>query len=336
MNKRKNSKPVLKRITGSKEATLIAVLVVIIIVFYAINKNYLSISNIRGIFNAAFVMGILAVGAACLLISGKIDLSAGNTGMLAGILVAILLRTGMHWVPAVLIVLAFGGITGLINAFFINGMGFAPFISTLAVSSVYGGIALVITNSANIPINQDHPAFLALGSANLWIFPVPFIVMCALLLIYGIIYSSTGFGRRVYMTGGNANAARLAGINHKKITTILYVNNGVIASLAGILLSSLMKMGSPLGVTGSDLDGIAAAILGGVAFTGGTGNMFGVFIGILLITAFQNGLVVAGLHSYFQIVAKGLLLIAALVLDYYRESSRLKALKAARQSDMAK
>ena len=321
-----------RRISGLKEWPLILILAVVVFVFWLINKHYLSVGNIRGIFVSAFVMGILAVGAACLLMSGKIDLSAGNTGMLAGVLIAILLKSGVHWIPALLITLAFGAVTGLINAFFINGMNFAPFISTLAVSSIYSGVALVVTNSANIPIAaKENPFFISLGSSNIWIFPVPFFILGVLLVVYGVVLSATGFGRRVYMTGGNPNAARLAGINTKKITTILYVNNGAIASLAGILFAALMKMGSPLNVTGSDLDGIAAALLGGVAFTGGKGNMFGVFIGILLITSFQNGLRVAGLGSYYEVVAKGLLLIAALILDYFRENIVIKSLKTGEQ-----
>ena len=321
-------RPVLKKVANIKELTLILVLAVVVFVFWILNHNYLSSGNIRAIFNSAFVMGILAVGAACLLIGGKIDLSAGNTGMLAGVLAAILMKSGMNWVPAVLITLGFGAVTGVINAFFVNFMMFAPFISTLAVSAIYGGIALVATNSANISINkQANATFLALGSKNVWIFPIPFFILIVLLIIYGLILSSSGFGRRVYMTGGNANAARLAGINPKKITSILYINNGVISCIAGMLLAALMNMGSPLSVTGSDLDGITAAILGGVAFTGGKGNMFGVFIGIILITSFQNGLVVAGLDAYYRVIAKGLLLIAALILDYFRENARLKSVK---------
>lgn len=328
MEKKGKAGTILRAVGNIKELTLIIVLVVVVIIFWMINPNYLSSGNIRAIFNSAFVMGILAVGAACLLIGGKIDLSAGNTGMLAGVLIAILLKTGMNWIPALIITLVFGAVTGLINAFFINGLAFAPFISTLAVSAVYGGIALVLTNSANISINkQANSTFLALGSSNIWIFPVPFFILIVLLAIYGFVLSSSGFGRRVYMTGGNANAARLAGINPKKITTILYINGGVISCIAGVLLAALMNMGSPLSVTGSDLDGITAAILGGVAFTGGKGNMFGVFIGIILITSFQNGLVVAGLDAYYRVVAKGLLLIAALILDYYRENARLRSLK---------
>jgi ribose transport system permease protein len=332
MNKNEKARQIIKNLINVKEFTLIIVLAIFLYLFWAINHNYLSLGNVRAIFNSAFVMGTLAIGLSCLLISGKIDLSAGNTGMMAGIIIAILLRAEIPWIPALIITLVFGAVTGLINSFLINRMRFAPFISTLAVSTIFAGLSLVITNGANIPVNNK--SFLALGSTNLWIFPLPFLIMFVLLIIYGVMLSATGFGRRIYMTGGNANAARLAGINPKKIITILFINNGVIACLAGSILASRMAMGSPSGVTGSDLDGITAAILGGVAFTGGAGNMVGIFFGILLITSFQNGLVVANLESYYQVVAKGILLIAALILDYYREKARLKSQNASQPSEI--
>jgi ribose transport system permease protein len=319
-----------KRIIHAKELTLILVLIVVLLIFYTINNNYLSLGNVRNIFNSAFLMGFLALGASCLLIGGKIDLSAGNTGMMAGVIIAMLLAARLHWIPALLLTLVFGAVTGLINSFFINVLKFAPFISTLAISSVYAGLGLVLTGAWNIAISRTHhSSFLALGSINLGIFPLPFFILIVLMVIYGIILKYTVFGRRVYMIGGNASAARLAGINPVKITTILYINNGMIASLAGALFAARMHMGSPMAVTGADLDGITAAILGGVAFTGGRGTMLGVFVGLLLLTSFQNGLVVAGLDPYVQVVARGLLLIAALILDHYRESAGQKALKTA-------
>ena len=313
----------LKSIIHVKELTLLVVWAVFVLVFWLINQNYLSLGNIRNIFNSAFVMGTLAVGIACLLISGKIDLSTGSTGMLGGVIISLLLRDGMPWIPALILVLVFGAVTGLINSFFVNIMKFAPFISTLAVSAVYGGISLVLTSGANIPISNAD--FLLLGSMNIWVFPLSFLIMIVLLAAYGVLLFATGFGRRAYITGGNAIAARLAGINPAKITTILFVNNGVLASLVGSVLASRMHMGSPSAVVGADLDAITAVVLGGVAFTGGSGNMLGVFIGIMLITSFNNGLVVGGLNAYYQVIAKGLLLIAALVFDYYRENARVKA-----------
>lgn len=316
-----------KRILRAKQFTLFVVWVIILILFWAINKHYLSLDNIRNIFNSAFVMGTIAIGMSCLLISGQLDLSAGNTGMMAGVIIAILLKGGMPWVPALLITLIFGAVTGLINAGFVNGLNFMAFISTLAVSTVYGGLGLVLTNAQTIPVGNKN--FWALGSTNVFgIFPLPFFIMVILLVVYGIILSNTRFGRRIFMTGGNSNAARLAGINPKKITTILFVNNSVIACLAGSLMAARMHMGSPSAIAGSDLDAVTAAVLGGISFLGGGGSMFGVFIGLMLLTSFQNGLVVVGLDSYYQVVAKGILLIAALMLDFFREKSRIKALKA--------
>lgn len=309
---------VLLRILKAKQFTLIVVWAVIVILFWIMNKNYLSLDNIRNIFNSAFVMGAIGVGMSCLLISGQLDLSAGNTGMMAGVIIALLLKGGMPWVPALLITLIFGAVTGLINAGFVNGLNFMGFISTLALSTIYSGLGLVLTNAQTVPIgNQD---FWALGSTNvLNIFPLPFFITIILLAVYGIILSNTRFGRRIYMSGGNANAARLAGINPKKITTVLFVNNSVIACLVGSLMAARMHMGSPSAIAGSDLDAITAAVLGGISFMGGAGNMFGVFIGLMLLSFFQNGLIVVGLDPYYQVVAKGLLLIAALTLDFFRK-----------------
>lgn len=323
--KNEKARRIIKKIIDMKESTLIIVMAVVIYIFWAINHNYLSVNGIRGILNSGFIMGILAVGIGCLLISGKIDLSTGNTGMMAGILIAFLLNANIPWVPALIIVLLFGAVTGLLNAFFVNVMGFAPFISTLAMSTIYGGLALIITNAANIPIGNK--SFMQLASINIAVYiPLPFLIAIVLMIVYGVIMVATGFGRRTYMTGGHANAARLAGINPKKITTILFVNNSIIACLAGALMTSRMNMGSASSVTGGDLDAITAVVLGGVTFTGGAGNLLGVFLGVLLISCFQTGLVVVDLKAYYQIIAKGLLLIAALILDYYRETARIKKL----------
>ena len=315
----------IKKMLNINEFTLFVIWIAFILVFWLINPNYLSRINITSIFYSVSVMGTLAVGLTCLLISGKIDLSTGSTGMMAGILIAMLLGSGMSWVPAFLLVLVFGAATGAVNAFFVNGLKIAPFISTLAISTIYGGAALLLTNGANIPIRNR--SFLSLEATSIWIFPLSFIIMIALLIIYGVILSYTGFGRRIYITGGNAYAGRLAGIKPEKITTILFINNGVLASLVGALFASRMHMSSYTSVVGSDLDAITAIILGGVAFTGGSGKMSGVFLGIMLIASFDNGLVVSGLNFYVQVVAKGLLLIFALILNYYRAEARTKSLK---------
>lgn len=272
-------------------------------------------------------MGLLAVGISCLLISGQIDLSTAATGMLAGVLISFLLQWHLPWIIALVVTLCFGAVIGLINAFFVNVLNFMAFISTLGMSTILSGVALMMTNAKTIAISDKD--FWMLGSSNVFdVIPLPFFIAVMVLFVYGVMLSSTRFGRWIMMAGGNANAARLAGIKPKRITTILFVNNSVVASLAGALMSARMHMGSPTAILGTDLDAITASVLGGVSFVGGSGGMTGVFIGILLLNSFKNGLVVVGLDAYYQVVASGILLIAALTLDFFREKSRLRALKA--------
>jgi ribose/xylose/arabinose/galactoside ABC-type transport system permease subunit len=318
-------KNLLKRLAGNSDFTLLVTLIVVLAVFQIINPNYLSLGNIRNIFNQAFIMGTLAVGLGTLLICGKADLSAGAIGMMGGIIVTYLINWGMPWPLALLITLCAGAAMGAVNAFFANVLNIMPFIATLGVSTVLSGLGLVLTNAQNIAINNK--SFWALGSTNIFnLIPLPFFVTVALITIYGVFLKRTRFGRIVYITGGNASAARLAGINPKTVSTVLYINSGAIASLAGILTAARMHMGSPTAVLDFNLDAITVAVLGGISFTGGTGNMSGVFIGLLLLNSFKNGLVLVGLDSYYQIVASGILLAAALILDYYRENARLKKL----------
>lgn len=317
----------IKKVIENKSFTLVIVLVAIVIVFQIINKNYLSVDNLRNILTSASLVGMLSVGIACLLISGQIDLSTGYVGTFGGILIAVLIRGGMPWVPALLVTVGVGAVIGLINALFVNVLGFMSFISTLALGMAINGYGQVLCNGQNQTVSDM--AFWELGSATLFnIFPVSFLIMIALFLIYGVILFATRFGRRTYMVGGNANAARLAGINPKGITTLLYVNNGCIACLAGAIITARMHMSVPNGLINTDFEAITAAVLGGVSFLGGGGNMVGVFIGLILLSGFKNGLMVVGLQSHHQIMATGLLLIAALALDFFREKSRQKALKA--------
>ena len=321
----------VKRILASKNITLIFVLLVVIVFFRLLNPNYLGKDNIGSILNTMSLAGTLAVGLGCLLISGQVDLSAGAVGCMGGIIAAMLMQFGLGWPLAVIFALLYGVIAGLVTSLLCNVFSFVSFIATIAMQSVYRGAGLVITNSQNIPVSDQ--TFWAIGSSSYLGVPVPFLIMLALFLIYGFILTYTRFGRRVYMCGGNPNAARLAGINSKKIHTVLFVNCAAISSLGGIILTARMHAASPNAVFGTEFDAITGAVLGGIAFTGGKGGMFGCFLGILLLSCFNNGMVGIGLKSYWSIVARGALLVIALAIDYFRESSRQKALKAAKLRD---
>ena len=317
----------LKKIRKSKSFTLAIIAILIIIFFAILNKNYISGDNIRNIMNAASVSGIVAVGMGCLLISGEADLSAGAVAAMGGVLCAYMLQAGFPWPLAVLLALAFGAFAGLFNAFLCYKLHFFSFIATLAMQSVWTGLCLVITKSNNIAIANEN--FWKIGSTRVFgFFPLPFVITILLFVIYGILLSSTRFGRKLYMVGGNRAAARLAGINGDKLHTIMLVNCSTLGSLAGIVLAARMHNGAPTACQNSSLDAITASCLGGIAFTGGTGGMVGGVIGLLMLECFNNGLTVVGLNAYWQLVASGLLLILALTFDFFNEKSRIRALKA--------
>ena len=321
-----NTKRISSMLT-SKTAMIAYILIVVTAFFGVWTKGFLSTTNISSLMISMSLTGTIAVGVTMILIGGEIDLAAGAEACMGGIFVVLLIQAGIPWPIALLLTIFSGGLMGAILAFFVNKVGLMAFIVSMAMISVYGGFAKIITSNQDIPIDQCYSDYYFVGSGTIFKFiPVAFIIMVALMIIYGLILHSTEFGRSVYMCGGNRAAARLCGINRKKITTILFINNGAICALAGAVLAARMHNASPLACSTGGTDAITAAVLGGVAFRGGAGNMWGMFLGLALMTVFNSGLTASGLGAYWQIVVQGLLLIMALLIDYINERSRKKAL----------
>ncbi len=313
MNNDKNKKISLFR---SNEIMMLLVLVFVIAFFAIMNKNYLSYTNMTNILMAASTIGLLAIGETFLIIAGQIDLSSAHIASLFGVMTAMLINAGVPWLLAIVIVVVCSAVVGIANTLLVNVFGLQPFIATLAMSQVCEGVAFLICSGKSVPVNDK--VYVKIGSMKILGIPFPAILMLILFLIFGFILAKTVFGRGVYMIGGNAEAARLAGLNPKKITTTLYVMSAMIAAFAGVLMTAKMHSGQPAGGSGAEFDAITAAILGGVAFSGGKGNLPGCFIGLLIMQCFNNGLTVVNVSSFWQVVAKGLLLIAALIFDFFR------------------
>ena len=311
---------------GGSNTYLLIIFGLMLLIFQIWNNNFLSSANIITMMNSASLYGIMAVGLAVVIISGSVDLSVGYVACLAGLLVSMLIEWySIPWPAAVLITLCFGALSGLISASLVVYLKIPAFIATLAVSNIWNGIAYIITQAASISVSDK--TFTKIGGTSFGFISSAFIITIVLFIIYGIMLKRTKLGRYIYMCGGSSAAARLAGISSTKITFFAFINCGVIAALAGIVLTSRMGIGSPLSAVGSDLTAITAVVLGGIAFTGGTGNMTGAFIGTCIMTAFSNALIVIGLNADFQIVAVGALLIAAMVVDFYRNKAHNKRLK---------
>lgn len=308
-----------------EKITLGVILAVTMVAFQMLNSNYLTVGNITNIFIAASSAGIVAVGQTYLMISGHMDLSSGAVAAFAGVLVATLLKAGFNPWVAIFIVLVSGVAIGALNGFLVTVLRFNHFIATLATQYIFRGLAYILCNGKSVYVND--PTFSTIGSR---IFnntlPISVLVMLAVMLVFGIILARTRFGRSMYMVGGNTNAARLAGISERKVKMILFSICGCMSALAGIIIAARMQSGQPASSDGLEFDAITGAVLGGVGLMGGTGDMVGCLIGLLIMTGFNNGLQVLNVQSFWQKVARGLLLIVALGLDYARtvQSQKVK------------
>ena len=245
------------------------------------------------------------------------------------LLIAMMMRGGLPWPLALFIGMLFGMCGGLINSFWVNKLNFFGFIATLGMASIYTGLGLIITLNTPVPISNQ--AFWSVAEYALFgYFPMSFVIMICIMIIYGFILGKTRFGRSILMCGGNRQAARLAGLNPKRTTTILYMNSGMLSTIAGSLLASRLHSAAPDALGSSALEAITASVLGGVSFVGGSGRISGVFFGTLLLNALTNGLVVIAVPTYWQLVLRGMVLIIALCLDYFSNRARDASLRRSR------
>ena len=268
---------------------------------------------------------LFAVAEGMLIIFGEIDLSPGYIGTAAGVMLAALLSfTGIPWFIVIIMCLLLGVVFGLLNALLINELGFQGFIATLATGSfIARGVAYIMVSGKTV--NIKDAAIVWIGTGKILNF-IPFTVIISLvaILIYGIILAKTKFGRSIYLCGGNKQAARLAGLNPRKLSYLLFANSGMLGALAGILYAGRLKVGNLTGTNTYAFPAITAAILGGISFGGGSGGMLGCFLGLLIINGFNNGLTVLGVTPYWQNVASGLLLLLALLFDYFTNKNAKK------------
>ncbi len=310
----KNSK--LRDFFKSKLFSLILVLLILIVVFsVATGGKFIKPMNIRQILNAIVIVSFLAIGEGFLIISGCVDLSCGAVGTAAGIIMAIAVAWwNTPWYVGIVLALAFGAVCGLCNSLMVQKLNFQPFIATLAMSDMAKGIGYICSGGSFIEIDNKVIGFI--GTQRIAkIIPFAIIISLVFLIVYGIILSKTAFGRQIYLIGGNRLAAKLAGLKPEKISTILFINSGVLAAIAGCLGVARIKSATLNGITTNQFSGITAAILGGISFGGGSGGMLGCFIGLLILNCFNNGANTLGLNSYVQQVFSGALLLIALGID---------------------
>ncbi len=321
---------IFERITnavGGDKLVLIAAIVVVFIVFTSINKNFLSWMNVINLCVAASLVGLVAVGHTYLIIAGQNDLSPGSLAAMSGVLAALLVSWGVPLWISVLITLAVGAGVGLFNAWMVNTIKLEAFIATLVTQSIVRGVAYILCSGK--PVAISDPVFIYLGKVRFLRIPLSVWMTILSVVFFGFILAKTKFGRSIYAIGGNKDAARLAGLNPQRIVTTCFVMMGVLCGIGGIIFASRMNSGQPAANVNLEFDAITAVILGGVSFTGGVGNMGGTVLGIILIQAFNTGLIMVNVPTFWQYVARGALLLFALTSDYLRKRNRTRELLAA-------
>lgn len=322
----------MKKFVKSKTFTLLLLFIIMVALFTVLSKGqYLKVNNMKSILNGMVLVAFLAIGEAFLLILGYLDLSVGYLGTLAAFACCLSIANwNLPWWLALILALALGAFGGFLNACMVCKLKFQAFIATLAMSSVCQGLTYVVSGGLACPLRAKPLTFL--GTKNIGgVVPVGVILAVLFLVVYGVILAKSKFGRSIYLCGGNPAAARLCGLNPQKYVYGMFINCGALSAVAGVMYAARQKSIMVGGISNNQFTGVTAAILGGISFGGGSGNMFGCFLGLCLLNGFDVGMTVLGVSSYVKTVFSGLLLIAALLFDNFsvkrRQKKQLKATK---------
>ncbi len=314
-----------KAVTGFLLNNSVYIFLVALIIVFSFESNvFLSKANISNFFAQLPSAGILTLAVTMILICGHVDLSIASITALAGTLAAYLSTLGMNPVIVILAALASGGVLGFINGYLITRFKLISFILTLGTNYIIRGLLLYQTNAIYVKGVPDW--FYDISNTKLLrgYISTNTVVLIILIAVFVFIMNRTRFGRQCYAVGSNPEAARLSGIKVDRHIIKVFTFEGIVAALAGILLMSNLNVGAPAEANGMDLMALAGAIMGGTWFSGGVGTIGGAIAGILTIRVFQSGLSVMGTNSFLQQAVTGIIIVIAIIIDYFRRASAEK------------
>ena len=292
-------------------------LVLLIAVVSILNPAFLSAKNIMNILRQTSVNAVIAAGMTFVILTGGIDLSVGSILGISGAVCASLLVSGQNVVVAVISALVVGAIVGFLNGFIISKGKLQPFIATLATMTVLKGLTLVYTNGNPITLGSNELAmsFGKIGGGTILGIPTPAMIMIVVFMVCYYILHNTRIGRYTYALGSNEEATKLSGLNTDKIKIWVYTMSGILASVAGIIITSRLYSAQPTAGNSYELDAIAAVVLGGTSLTGGKGKISKTIVGALIMGVLSNALNLLDVSSYYQMMVKGVVILIAVLLD---------------------
>lgn len=289
------------------------VLLLMIAAFSFLNPRFLTLTNFQNVARNTAPLIISASAMTVVMIARGLDLSVGSVLAAASVVAATLAVQGVPLPLAFVAAILLGCLIGFANGAIIVKMRVSPIIVTLGALNIARGLAYLITPSAilvGLPRNWG-----SIGTSNVGPFPMPILLAIVVVAIYAFVTRHTKFGKHIYAVGGNEEAARLSGVNVERTLITLYVLSGAMAALAGLVLSTRVGSGDPNIGVGFELEVIAAVIIGGTSLSGGEGRILGTVIGAVIVGVLSNGLNLSGVEPFWQYVAQGVVLIAAVVVD---------------------
>ncbi len=304
----------------SKLGVLLALLFFVAI-FAIASPRFLTTDNFLNVSRQVSTNFIIGCSMTFVIITAGIDLSVGSFVALSGVLMAgLTVNFGLPWPFAILLtILALAGV-GLLNGFAISRQGLQPFVVTLAMMSIARGLALAYTDGT--PIFIADKSLLALGNGYLGPIPIPVVIAAVIGLLSHLVLTRTRLGRYVYAVGGNEQAARISGINVPNIKLFVYGLSGAFSAIAGVIMAGRLYSGNPTAGADTALDVIAAVVIGGTSLFGGVGSIVGTLVGAFIVGIISNGLTIMNVPYYWQLVAKGLVIYIAMLIDKQARSIR--------------
>ena len=298
--------------------TLIGLLAMCVILSFTTNGVFYSQRILVNVLRQVSSNACLAFGMTFAIITGGIDLSVGSILALSGTLSAgFIAFNNMPVAQAVALAIVIGTALGLFNGFVIAKTTIPPVIVTLAMMQIARGAAYIYSNGQ--PIRAMFPDYQIIGTGWLGPIPYPVIYMIVFLIVCVILLSKTRFGRHVYAVGGNDKAAIFSGVNVARTKILVYTMSGFLAAFTGVVLCARMASGQPTAGQSFEMDAIAATVLGGTSMSGGVGKIGSTMIGVLIIGVLNNGLNLLGLNSFWQQIAKGIVILLAVYVDMLKK-----------------
>ena len=324
------NKSMIKKITGFKEIGVIVPLAVLIIIFSCTSDIFLTTNNLLNITRQISIKGLLGI-AMTFVITGGIDLSVGSVIAFSSILTASTIKDyQLPVLAAVVIGIAVGTLTGLVNGILIAYVNMPAFITTMGTMTILRGLGYIYTQG--YPIYDLPQGFRAIGQGNIGIIPVSAVILVVVAILAFMILSKTVFGRHIYAVGGNIEAARMAGIRVKRVQLYVYMISGFISGIAAVVQGARVGSGLPTIGQGFEMDAIASVVIGGAAMAGGSGTILGTLLGSLILGVLDNGLSLLNVDSYVMNVISGVVVILAVLIDQVRvlmkQNSQIKETKA--------